>query len=127
MAALAGAALVPGTVARALGVREEPGRPVPDTLADHLRQRHMLLVLDNCEHLVGPCAALAAALLRTCPHLFLLATSREGLEIAGERQWRVPSLSVPDPRHLPPPELTGSYEAVRLFLVRIQERRQGFV
>ena len=126
LASLADPTLVHGAVAQVLGVREEPGRPLAATLIDHLHDRQMLLVLDNCEHLVAACADLAGALLRSCPHLRILATSREGLEIAGERRWRVPSLTVPDPQHLPPPELTGSYEAVRLFVARARERRADF-
>jgi predicted ATPase/class 3 adenylate cyclase len=126
LAALAESELATGAVAQALGVREEPGRPLTATLIAHLKAKRLLLVLDNCEHLVGACAALAGALLRACPGLRILATSREGLEIAGEHRYRVPSLSVPDPRHLPPPELTGSYEAVRLFVARATERRPYF-
>src|SRR6185437_8710427 len=83
LAALSEPTLVPGTMAQALGVREEVGRPLTATLTDHLKQKQMLLVLDNCEHLVGTCAALAGALLRACPRLCILATSREGLEVAG--------------------------------------------
>src|SRR5207244_2381393 len=72
---LADAAFVPQTVATALGVREEPGRSVLETLTDHLRPRQALLVLDNCEHLVAACARLAEALLRACPRLRIFATS----------------------------------------------------
>jgi non-specific serine/threonine protein kinase len=126
LAALPEPGLVPGAVARALGLREEPGRAMLDTLAAYLRERHLLLVLDNCEHLLDICAALASALLRACPHLRLLATSREALGLTGEHLYRVPSLSVPDPRHLPAPELAGTYEAVRLFVARARERRSEF-
>ncbi|HEX3621550.1 MAG TPA: tetratricopeptide repeat protein [Acidimicrobiales bacterium] len=93
LAPLADADLVPQHVLSALGVREEAGQGPSDTLAAHLRSRHLLLVLDNCEHLVGPSAALAEGLLRSCPRLTVLATSREPLGVPGEATWRVPSLS----------------------------------
>ncbi len=127
LAALAEPGLVPGAVAQVLGVREEAGRPLTTTLTDHLNQKHLLLVLDNCEHLVAACAALAGALLRACPRLHILATSREGLEVAGEQRYRVPSLPVPDLAHLPPPERLAESAAVALFLARAQERRPDFV
>jgi predicted ATPase/class 3 adenylate cyclase len=95
LGALADPALVPQAVAAAVGVREEPGRPLPATLADALRPKRLLLVLDNCEHLLEACARLADAVLRACPHVRLLCTSREALGIAGETVWRVPSLPVP--------------------------------
>jgi non-specific serine/threonine protein kinase len=118
LAALADPALEPPAAAAAFGVREHPARPVAATLAGALRPRRLLLVLDNCEHLLDACAALADALLRACPDLTLLATSREALGTAGETVWRVPSLAVPerlDARRPPPAEALGRYEAVRLF------------
>src|SRR6266542_3823416 len=87
LAPLADAALLPQTTAAALGVREEPGRAVLETLQESLRARRLLLVLDNCEHLVEACADLADALLQACPRLAILATSREALNIAGETVW----------------------------------------
>src|SRR5262245_4576769 len=86
--------LVAATVAHALGIREDPGRPFTGTLIDAVGQRRLLLVLDNCEHVIGACAKLADALLRGCQNLALLATSREPLGIDGERVYRVPSLGV---------------------------------
>src|SRR5205085_10538860 len=85
---------------------------------DYLRSRQALLVLDNCEHLIGACATLADGLLRACPLLRILATSREPLGIGGEMAWRLPSLSLPDLQHLPPAEGLSQYEAVRLFIER---------
>ena len=126
LAPLADPALVPGVVARVLGLREEPGRPLADTLVAGLADRRLLLVLDNCEHLLGACADLASRLLRACPAVRILATSRERLGVSGEQVHQVPTLGVPDPRHLPPPELLGSYEAVRLFVARAQARRHDF-
>ncbi len=94
-AALTDPAAVPQAVATVVGVREEPGRPLLATLCDALRPERLLLVLDNCEHLVGACAALAEALLRSCPDVRILATGREPLGLAGETVWRVPSLALP--------------------------------
>jgi len=87
--------LVAVTVADVLGVRQEPGRPVTGTVVEAVGERRLLVVLDNCEHLIGACAKLADALLRGCPHLALLATSREPLGVDGERVYRVPSLDTP--------------------------------
>jgi predicted ATPase/DNA-binding CsgD family transcriptional regulator len=120
--------LVPRAVASALGVREAPGRSLEEVLVEHLKARSTLLVLDNCEHLIGACAALADALLPSCPSLRILATSREALGIAGERAWLVPSLTLPDdPQRLPPVEELSRYEAVRLFVERTEAVSAGFV
>jgi predicted ATPase/class 3 adenylate cyclase len=117
LAPLTDPTLVPQAVAAAVGVREEPGRPLLATLADALRPQRVLLVLDNCEHLLDACAQLADALLRACPQVRLLATSRQVLGLAGEVPWRVPSLALPDPRPRPAAALS-QYEAVRLFVER---------
>jgi non-specific serine/threonine protein kinase len=111
---------------RALHLQETPGQALLETLTEYLRDRQLLLVLDNCEHLVEACAALVTALLRGCRSLRVLATSRESLQVTGERLFLVPSLSVPEPGHLPTPELVGAYEAVRLFVRRAQERVADF-
>jgi class 3 adenylate cyclase len=97
LAALADAALVPQAVLAALGLPEPPGRAPLGALADALRRRALLLVLDNCEHLLEACATLADTLLRACPRLHILATSRELLGVPGEATHRVPSLGVPEP------------------------------
>ncbi len=111
--------LVPKTVASALSVAEQPGRDMTETLVDALRSKAMLLVLDNCEHLLAACRDLAAALLRKCPEVRILVTSREELGVPGEALWRVPSLSLPeDIRHLPRSEELVLYDAVRLFVDR---------
>src|SRR5207237_7389107 len=88
---LADAALVPQAVVKAAGVSQPPGRDAVAALADALRPSRLLLVLDNCEHLVAACAALAAGLLESCPHLRLLATSREPLRVPGAVPGPVPS------------------------------------
>ena len=126
LAALTDPDLLPQTVAATLEVREQPGQPLLTTLLTALKARRLLLVLDNCEHLVEACAHLAASLLRACPHLRLLATSREALGMAGETTWRVPSLALPDPAHRPPLDRLPQYDAVRLFLDRAQASRPGF-
>ena len=95
LAPLADPDLVAVTVADVLGVRQEPGRPVAEAVVQAVGERRLLIVLDNCEHLIGACAKLTDALLRGCPNLALLATSREPLGIDGEQVYRVPSLGVP--------------------------------
>jgi predicted ATPase/DNA-binding SARP family transcriptional activator len=118
LAALEDASLIPQQVAYALGVRDEV-RTV-DALTAVLRARGDLLVLDNCEHLVDACAELAHSLLRGCPELRVLATSREALGVKGERAWLVPPLSLPA-GELADPREAGSTEAVRLFVERARD------
>ncbi|GAC1433999.1 MAG: BTAD domain-containing putative transcriptional regulator [Chloroflexota bacterium] len=122
LAALADPALVPRAVAAALGITERPGQPLRATLRTFLRPRDLLLVVDNCEHLIDACASLVADLLADCPYLRVLATSREGLAVAGERTYLVPSLATPDPAHQPTLERLAAYEAVTLFLERARSR-----
>src|SRR5262249_4776187 len=118
LAALTDAVLVAQAVATALGVREEAQRPLTATLLDALRSRDMLLMLDNCEHLIDTCAQLSQTLLGACPRLRILATSREALGIAGETTWLVPSLALPAPQHLPSLGALAQSEAVELFVER---------
>jgi non-specific serine/threonine protein kinase len=126
LAPLADPALVPQAVARALGVAESPGRPLVETLVAALRLRQpLLLVLDNCEHLVDACARLVEALL-DCPTVRVLATSREPLAIGGELTWRVPSLGVPDDQRDRPAAAVAGCAAVRLFVERAGFARPGF-
>ncbi|MFC4111393.1 LuxR C-terminal-related transcriptional regulator [Nonomuraea zeae] len=98
-------------IARVLGVREETGRPLLDTVTARLRGLRCLLLLDNCEHLVDRCAEVSAALIAACPRLSILATSREPLRIASELIWRVPPLDLPDMG-------TPDAESVQLFMDR---------
>jgi predicted ATPase/DNA-binding CsgD family transcriptional regulator len=126
LAPLSDPALVPKAVATALDLPEQPGRSLTETLKDTLRPKSLLLVLDNCEHLVTACAELAAALLRTSPTLRILTTSREPLGLPGEIVWRVSSLSVPDLTRLPPPEHLGQFDAIRLFVDRAATSKPGF-
>jgi non-specific serine/threonine protein kinase len=118
LAPLADPTLVPQAVASTLGVSEQPGRSLIDTLSDYLASKKVLLVLDNCEHLIEACAALAETLLQFCLDLRILATSREALGITGEVAWPVPSLSLPDLRRLSDIESLPHYESARLFLER---------
>jgi predicted ATPase/DNA-binding SARP family transcriptional activator len=127
LAALSDPALVPQAVAKALGVNEQPNRPLVETLEDALRSRKTLLVVDNCEHLIEAVVRLVDALLDSCPSLRVLATSREPLSAAGEVTWVVPSLTVPYSRQeaYTPQELEG-YESVRLFVERASQRDPSF-
>lgn len=118
--------LVSHAVAESLGVREKPGQPVIDTLSHHLRSRQLLLVLDNCEHLIEASTSVADTLLNNCPYLKVLATSREALGLAGETGWPVPPLSVPETEDMPPVEELARYEAVRLFVERVRSRAPAF-
>lgn len=110
--------LVPRTTAVAIGLRSEPQRPVIDMLCDYLRGKKILIVLDNCEHLVDACAKMADRILHAALDTRILASSREALGIGGEVTYRVPSLELPDLYNLPPVELLSQYEAVKLFIDR---------
>ena len=109
-------------IASALGVAGQPGRPVAETLVDALAPQDILIVLDNCEHLIGGCAKTAELIVRRCPRVHLLATSREPLGIGGETVYRVPSLSLPGSGDNGSPA-AGSSDAVALFVDRA--RTQG--
>src|SRR2546423_2491944 len=118
LASLTDPVLVPQQVASSLGLSEQPGRSLMDTLTGALQPRKPLLVLDNCEHLIAACAHLVETLLRSCPGLHILTTSREAFNTPGETIWLVPSLGVPDAYHLPPIEGLVKYESVQLFIER---------
>lgn len=126
LAALSDPALVIQAGASVLGVREEPNRPLLSTLSEHLRSKRMLLLLDNCEHLIQACAEFAEVLLKACPNVGILVMSREGLGIGGETIRHVRSLSTPAPNPLPPLEQLAGYEAVRLFVERAVEKQLDF-
>jgi predicted ATPase/DNA-binding CsgD family transcriptional regulator len=128
LASVADPALVVGTVAAVVGIREQPAQPLVATLTEALRPGRVLLVLDNCEHLVSAVAELAEHLLRTCPHLCILATSRAALGCTGETTWRVPSLSLAgwEPSSSPPLADLEQSEAVQLFVERAKHAAPGF-
>ncbi|MCW3096470.1 MAG: hypothetical protein JWL77_2088 [Chthonomonadaceae bacterium] len=118
-------------IAAVLGVKEESGRELSQSLIDHLRTKRLLLVLDNCEHLLEASAQVAAHLLQECAGMRILATSREALGISGETAWSVPGLAVPAPQHLPQGQTTLlrvliGYESVQLFVERAQAVQKTF-
>ena len=135
LAPVTGPELVVREVARALGVADEPGRPVLETLVDFFRSKSLVLLLDNCEHVIGAAADLVVRLLASCPGLIVLATSREALGLEGERVFQVPSLAVPGPVHqdddhnqrpaLGPEEIAG-VDAIRLFVDRARAVLSSF-
>ena len=125
LANIADPALVAPTIAGALGIGVVDGRPAEDGLEDFLRDREMLLVLDNLEQVIEA-APLVGELLAGCPGLKVLATSRGLLRIYGEREYPVPGLGLPDPQRLPPVDELADYEAVGLFLERARSVKGDF-
>ncbi len=119
--------LVTQAVAQGLGVREQPGRPLFAVLKEHLSSKTLLLVLDNCEHLVDAVARLVESLLDSCPGLRVLTTSRETLNVDGELVWRVPPLTVPETCRPVAVEDLAAMESVRLFVERAALRAPSFV
>jgi non-specific serine/threonine protein kinase len=113
LAALQYPELVPQEVASALELKEQPGKRLTQTLIEHLQSKHLLLVLDNAEHLLAACAQLADTVLRQCPKVTVLVTSRERLDVPGELTYRVPSLSIPDPKRDATAQSLVDYESVR--------------
>ncbi|WP_231983683.1 LuxR C-terminal-related transcriptional regulator [Mycobacterium sp. E2733] len=113
LAPVTNGAVVPVTIARTLGLPDQPGRSTMELLVRFFRDKKVLLLLDNCEHLLDACVSLVEELLRTCPHLTILATSREPLGVPGELSWRVPSLAPAD-------------EAIELFTDRARRARPDF-
>jgi predicted ATPase/DNA-binding SARP family transcriptional activator len=116
-------------IASVLGLKEEPGRSLLESLTDHLRHKHLLL--DNCEHVLEASAQMAAHLFRECADVHILATSREPLGITGETVWGVPALATPDPEHLPQSHaallrMLMGYESVQLFVDRLQAVQRPF-
>ena len=111
--------LVPHALAAALGVQESPQRSLLETLTAFLAQKRLLIIFDNCEHVIAQVRAVAGSLLRECPTVALLATSREDLGIAGERTYRIPPLAVPK-QSKPSPADAATYGAVALFVDRVQ-------
>ncbi|MGB8166536.1 MAG: adenylate/guanylate cyclase domain-containing protein, partial [Chthoniobacteraceae bacterium] len=129
LATVSDASMIGETIASAIDIREEAGRPPLDTLINAIRGWRLLLVLDNCEHLIGAVADIAGNLLRRCPDLRILASSREPLSIAGESIWPVPPLDVPEfvrGGETPPLSTFEDLEAVQLFVERAAAVRPGF-
>jgi predicted ATPase/class 3 adenylate cyclase len=126
LAAVGDPEAVPGAVASSLGVEHEPGREVSQTLVRALASQRRLVILDNCEHLIGACAKLTEAIVRGCPNIHLMVTSREPLGIDGEHVFRVPSLSLPPPDADTRSDMIGS-GAVSLFVERAAAHGSGLV
>lgn len=126
LAPLADPTLVLNTIANVLGVREEQGRPLLATLTDWLRDKQLLFVLDNCEHLIDACAKFADAVLRSSRAVRILATSREALGIAGESAYRVPSLQTPNLAEQISAEQLTHYAATELFIERAKQSLATF-
>ncbi len=126
LAALTDPLLVAQAVASIVGVREEAGKPILQTLVTSLKDKKLLLVLDNCEHLLSACAHLVHTLMRACPDFKVVASSREGLGIAGETVYRIPSLSIPDLKHTETIASLSLYDSVRLFVERASSALPSF-
>ncbi len=126
LAALSDQRLVPQAVTQALGVKEQPTRPVIETLSDHLASKKLLLVLDNVEHLLEACVHVVDEIVRRSPDISVLVTSRERLGMTGEVTYRVPSLTVPETSETLTPETALRYEGVRLFVERAKLVRPAF-
>jgi predicted ATPase len=126
LAALSDPRLVPQAVAQALEVKEQPTRPLVETLSDHLASKNLLLLLDNGEHLLEGCAHLVDEIVRSSPDITVIVTSRERLGMTGELTYRVPSLTVPKPSETLTPETALRYEGVRLFVERAEFIRPAF-
>ncbi len=126
LASLTDPGMVARTVADVLGVPESPGQDVAKGVAGAIGSKAMLLILDNCEHLIEACAKFADVLLRACPRLKVLATSREALGIAGESTFRVPPLTLPDLKAHQTPATLSQFEAVRLFIDRAVQAESTF-
>src|SRR3954471_7233166 len=127
LAAISDARLVPDAVAAALDVRPLPEQQPVDAVIDFLARRTLLLVIDNCEHVLAATAAFSDTLLRAAPQLTILTTSREPLRATGEVVFRVPSLDIPDPERPQPPDRLADYEAVSLFVERAAAASPGYV
>jgi predicted ATPase/class 3 adenylate cyclase len=126
LAPLSDPLLVPQAVAEVLGVKEDGGRPVFDVLLDHVRGRQLLLILDNCEHLLHASAALAKQVLQAAPRVKVLASSRDAMQIAGEAAYHVPALSAPAADVDVSPGALTRHEAVQLFVDRATAAQSHF-
>ncbi len=119
--------LVTAVIARTLGVQEAPNRPMLDTLLASLKRKRLLLILDNCEHLIDEASRIAAAILRISPGVRILATSRQSLRIAGEQAYRMPSLPIPSASELLSADEMSRYGATRLFSDRAVSADNRFI
>ena len=118
LAPLSDQTLVPAIISRSLGITEQPGQETETTLLNYLKDKELLLILDNCEHLIDACARITEKILQNCTKVKIIATSREALRSDGETPYRISSLSLPDPNQINTPLELSQYEAVRLFIER---------
>ena len=121
------ASLVATAVAQALSVRQSPDQPMLDTLVDALKRKHLLLILDNCEHLIDQTRNVASAILHACPEVRILPTSRQGVNLAGEEEYRIPALATPPVNQKSTTQTASAYGAVRLFTDRALSATKHFV
>jgi predicted ATPase len=119
--------LVATAVAQALSVKQSPDQPMLETLVDHLKRKQLLLILDNCEHVVDETRNVASAILHGCPDVRIVATSRQGLTIAGEEEYRMPALTTPPTNQKSTTQTASAYGAVRLFIDRALSANKQFV
>lgn len=126
LGSIADPALVPEAIASVFGISAEPDQSIQATLVDRIHERRMLVLLDNCEHVIEAGAEVATTLLMRCPHLRILATSREALLIAGETTLRVPPLTIPPSRPVSSPDALLAFDAVRLLVERARYRDPDF-
>jgi len=126
LASVAEPDLVPHAIAAALGVQDQPGQPLMSLISKFLRSKDALIVLDNCEHLLEPAAEMSETILRNCPQIRILATSREPMNLAGEVTWRVPGMALPDLRMAKRDQRIKDSDAVALFIDRARLADSGF-
>lgn len=127
LAAISDPEIVPATVASTLRIRERKGEVITETICNHLADRSLLLVVDNCEQVIDAASALIGAMCAAAPGLRCLATSREALRVRGEQVWQVPALSVPEVGFAGPVAEATAYEAVQLFVDRARAGNSRFV
>lgn len=126
LAAISDGDLVPSAILAALSIPDAPGRPPTDVLIDTLRLKRLVLLVDNCEHVLDVAARTIDRVLKQCPGVRIIANSREALNIPGEAVMRVPSLSIPPVDRIYSPESLSQFEAVRLFIARAEAASPGF-
>jgi class 3 adenylate cyclase len=126
LAPLSDSALVPSAIATSLSLREEPGRPLLATITDYLKDRTVLILVDNCEHVLDEAARVVDTILRACPKVKIVATSREALGVGGEQSYRIPSLALPPTGAMPTVSELETCESVRLFLDRAMLAQPAF-
>jgi predicted ATPase/class 3 adenylate cyclase/Tfp pilus assembly protein PilF len=126
LAPIIDAVLLPQEISKELGIKEETKKTLEETLTSYLKDKEILLILDNCEHLIETCAGLTEQLLKACPKLKILATSREPMKCSGEQTHSILSLEIPDPKGEISPEQLVQYESVRLFIERALTVNRNF-